>query len=168
MDWRLTQTPYDYLVLSFRARQYHAFRNPHDRDDRYHPRGEKRNRHADHAQTPHDCAGALRQGAAQRGEQAALLRNDIALAVNLNRDVSGRAGFVDLCRRCDPGVAHSRSQLCLTSRAIASARVILHRHPERNVCHFAPIRIATKRRAADAAALLFGQCAKLLCLFVHR
>src|SRR5206468_10516786 len=64
------------------ARTYHAFRNPDNHEDCNHPRCEKGDCHADHAQAPHNCAGALRQGAAQRGEQAGLLRNDIALAVN--------------------------------------------------------------------------------------
>src|SRR6516165_2329045 len=75
---------------------YHTLRNPDDRDDRHNPRREKGNRHADHAQAPHDCAGALRKRTSQRREQSALLRNDTALAVNLDRDVSGRAGFVGL------------------------------------------------------------------------
>ena len=55
------------------SRAYHAFRNPDDHDDRNHPRREERNRHADHAQAPHDCPGALRKRASQCGERAALV-----------------------------------------------------------------------------------------------
>ncbi len=44
-----------------------------------------------------NCARALRQCASQCGERSALVRHDIALAVNLNRDIGRRVGFINLC-----------------------------------------------------------------------
>src|SRR5437899_10700092 len=72
------------------SRPYHALRDPDDRDDRDYPRGKERNRDPDHPQTPHDGPGALRHSTAQRGERTALMRDDVALAVNLDLDVSWR------------------------------------------------------------------------------
>ena len=77
----------------------HAFRDPNNRHNRDQPRGEKRNRDANHPYTPHDCAGALRQRASQRCERTALVRDNIALAINLNRNVGRRVGFINL-RAC--------------------------------------------------------------------
>jgi hypothetical protein len=49
---------------------FHALDDPDDRDDRDYPWGKECNRDANHAYTPHDCAGALRQG----GERTALVQ----------------------------------------------------------------------------------------------
>src|SRR2546430_10000940 len=68
-------------------------------EDRNYPRGKECNRHANHPETPHDCAGALRQCPSQRGERTALMRDNVALAVNLDRDVGRRVGFINL-RAC--------------------------------------------------------------------
>ena len=54
-------------------RANYAPRDPDKRNDRNRPGREKRERHADHAQTPRNRAGALRQGTPQRGKQAAVL-----------------------------------------------------------------------------------------------
>src|SRR5206468_8066513 len=78
---------------------YRAPRDPNHYNKRNCPRREKRDCHADHAQAPHNRAGALRQCASQRREQAALLRYDVALAVNLDRDVGWRVRLIDLCVR---------------------------------------------------------------------
>ncbi len=76
---------------------YHASGNPHEHGNRQRPWREECDCYADHADTPHDCSGALRHGSSQRGEGTALLGNDIALAVNLNRDVGRCIGFIGLC-----------------------------------------------------------------------
>ena len=78
---RFCETPFHALASDTDALQLLDFRSPcanyplHDpnhRDNRDRPGREKRHRNADHAETPHDGAGALRQGASQRGEQAGL------------------------------------------------------------------------------------------------
>jgi hypothetical protein len=65
-------------------RANYAPRDPDERNDRNRPGREKRERHTDHAQTPCNSTGALRKCTPQRGKQAAVLRNDIALAVDLD------------------------------------------------------------------------------------
>jgi hypothetical protein len=74
----------------------YASRSKDQRDQRNYPRREKRDRYTDHAQTPHDCGRALGHGPPKRGNYATLLRNNIALTVNLDRDVRGCVRFVDL------------------------------------------------------------------------
>ena len=84
----------------------HAFCNPDQRNQRNHPRREKRNRHTDHPQAPHDGAGALRESAAQCGERTALVLDNVPLAVNLDRDVRRRVGLINL-RACPVLALHS-------------------------------------------------------------
>ncbi len=84
---RLRELASDTDALQFSSRTRNPYRNPNRCDNRNHPRREKGNRHANHPQAPHDGAGALSQGASQRGEQTALVRNDITLAVDLDRDI---------------------------------------------------------------------------------
>src|SRR5439155_20309011 len=83
--------------LSLRA--HHASRDTDDADNRDDPGSKKRDRNTNHPQAPHDGAGALSRRASQRGEQTAPVRNDITLAVNLDRDINRRVGFIDLCAR---------------------------------------------------------------------
>src|SRR5258708_40059835 len=89
---RFCETPFDGLASDTDALQLSglvlsrtrdAFHDQDHCDNRNDPGREKRDRHADHAQAPRDCPGALRQRASQRGEQTTLLRNDLTLAVNL-------------------------------------------------------------------------------------
>src|SRR4029077_13162559 len=47
-------------------------------------------------------------------------------------------------------------------------RVILHRHAQRNTCHFTSIRVTAESRTANTSALFLGQSTKLLSLFVCR
>ena len=64
-------------------RPRHAPEHPDERGDRDRPGREECDRHADHPQAPHQRARALRKRAANRGEDAALVRDDVALAVDL-------------------------------------------------------------------------------------
>src|SRR4029450_12071414 len=85
--------------LQFRSLANYASRDPNDANNCNRPRREKGDRHTNHAQAPHDCACALRQCTPDCGKQAALPRHDIALAVNLDRNVRRCVCFIDLRTR---------------------------------------------------------------------
>src|SRR5262249_59165607 len=70
--------------------------DPNNTDNRDDPRGQEGNRNANHSQAPHDRRRTLSNRAAQGGEESGVRRDDVALAVNLNLEISRRVGFVDL------------------------------------------------------------------------
>src|SRR5215472_8540480 len=135
--------------------------DPHDSNDRNHPRCEKRDCHTDHAQAPHDRTSALCQCPSHCGEETALARNDVALTVNLNRDVSRSVRFIDLCARAVLALHSQVLDFAERVERFHERQVIFHRHAQPNVCQFASVGIAIKCRIANASTLFFGERSKL-------
>ena len=111
------------LLLSW-ARD--PFGDPNNENDRDRPGCEKRHCDANHAQAPHDRGCALRQCSAQRGDEASIGRNDVALAVNLDRDVRRRARFIDLA---------ADAVLPLYAHVLDSAKSVERLHERRIIFH---------------------------------
>ena len=61
------------------------------------PWREKCQGYANHSQAPRQRCCALSERISQRGDETGLGRNDVALAVNLDRHVSRGVSFVELC-----------------------------------------------------------------------
>ena len=136
-----------------RARETRRSTQPQTAEDQG-PRSQKRDRHADHAHAPHQGRRALADGPAQRRPDPGLLGNDVPLTVNLDRNIGRRVRFV--CLRVRPIVAADADifDFAESVQRLHQRVVILHRHAQRNVGVFAPVRIARERRAADPAVLL--------------
>src|ERR1700730_2469744 len=142
---KLSSKDDDRYNLGFIPRARDPPRNPNHTDQRNYPRREKRDRYANHAQTPHQCAYALRDGVAKRRDEAGLGRNHISLAVNLDRDLGWRVFFggvlVDL-------VVALHAQVFDCAKLVEGLHhcgVIFHWESQRDTCDFASIQVARER-----------------------
>jgi len=95
------------------------------------PRCRQCERHADHPRAPHQGCRTLSDRAAQRCNYPRFFGDDVALAVNLDRDVGRRVSLVDL--RVGPVIAASvRLVVELTRAAIPPTRRISQKRWKQN------------------------------------
>src|SRR5207249_5122366 len=109
------------------------------------PRCEKCQGYANHSQAPRQRCCALSECISQRGDETGLGRNDVALAVNLDRHVSRGVCFVDLCAGTILPLHADVLHFPERAQGINERVIISHRDAECDVCKFATVRISRKR-----------------------
>src|SRR6266404_409829 len=120
-------------------------REPDYSNQRDDPRRKKRERHSDHTQTPHDCARALRNSSAYGRDETGVGRNNVALTINLDRQIGRRVGFVDLSAAAVLALDAHVFNFAQRVERLDERVVILHWDAQCDIRIFPTVRIAAER-----------------------